>query len=115
LSRAVEEAAVFGDGEAGALAVGEEFDGGDGDRDALAAHAHLVGVDDAVVLDDVLIDHVEGIAAAIGAIALGKFAAAFAEFKNLGVVARAEPALLDLGIGPRRGRRGRDRQDICVR
>src|SRR5690606_27638085 len=95
----IEEAAVLGDGHAGALAIGKKLDGGDRDRDALAVHAHMVGVDDAVVLDDVLIGDIECEGGA-AAFAFGIFTAAFAEIEYLRRLTAAEPALLDGGIGP---------------
>src|SRR6185436_10536450 len=63
---AVEERALLGEDQAGAVALGRELRRGERDRDADPAEAHLVRVDDAPVLDDVVEDRLVGVLAAVG-------------------------------------------------
>src|SRR5215210_2677947 len=62
---AVEERALLGVAESGAVALGPELRCREGDRDAGPVQEHVVGVDDALGRDDVLVDGLEAVFAAV--------------------------------------------------
>src|SRR5665213_2951856 len=101
----VEVGALLGYLEPGAAAFGLELDGGDGDGDALAVHLHVVGVDDAFVRNDVLIERAERDLQAVLHLADADLATADAELHAgfllypARVRRRPEPPGLGLGIG----------------
>src|SRR6185312_8775878 len=97
---AVEVGALFGEGQVRAAAFGLELDGGERDGYALAVEVHIVGIDDPLVWNDVLVDAAEARDRATGRAADAGFAAANAEvqlvFVAAPLVGAVEPSLLGL-------------------
>src|SRR6185312_5657336 len=98
---AVEERALLGEGEPGAVAFRGELHRGHRHRGAGVVDVHLVRVDDPLVRDDVLVDGLVAVAHVLD-LALADLAAADAEVELQALVAAGPPALLLAGIGPRR-------------
>src|SRR5664279_3487653 len=103
--QAVEERALLGEHEAGAAGDAGDLDRCDRDRDATAVEVHVVGPDDPLAIDDVLVEGVVVERRAVGDLAAQPFAAADAEVEGvlLGrVIAGAEPLRLRGLSGPGR-------------
>src|SRR5215217_2677152 len=100
---AVEERTLLGEDQAGAVvAHGSELHRRQRDRDPRLLQAHVVGVDDALGRNDVLVERLVAVGLAIRRGAPAAFPPADAEVELETCLGVDEPACLGLRIGPRR-------------
>jgi hypothetical protein len=100
---AVEERTLLGVDQAGvAVALGCELDRGQRDGDPRLVQEHVVGVDDALVRDDVPVERLIDVGVTIRRDAPAAFPPADAEIELKLYLGVYEPARLGLGIGPGR-------------
>ena len=97
---AVEERALLGEYQSGAVALSLELRCGDGDRDADPVQEHVVRVDDASARDDVPVERLEGVFPAVRQHPSAALPSADAEVELELRLRTVEPACLGLRVGP---------------